>query len=278
MSGFSSFSQFSAVCSAIPIVSGSNFLAQLSELRTEEPMTRYVQFARQRAETFENNCSANTHASGLECRKGAMAAVLESSYFRQRLRQMDNVNFHVQDNSRLGQCTVITVLAAGETHDYVFYTLGHMWLVGPIFICSGLMVAVKSVLYLRKKYLMQMLMRQRALWRELVLQARRQHQQQQYMARNASNLTLPPSYESIVVPQQTHIPSNPVNDNPELGATSLAVESSEVPPPTYEEAMILFGDEKLFRVFMGDEKCQPSNSISSEGHFSGDKLHQSHKP
>ncbi|XP_065338471.1 uncharacterized protein LOC135938626 [Cloeon dipterum] len=225
-----------------------------------------------------------------------MAAVLESSYFRQRLRQMDNVNFHVQDNSRLGQCdctsysylvlatmlfsvgTVITVLAAGETHDYVFYTLGHMWLVGPIFICSGLMVAVKSVLYLRKKYLLQMLMRQRALWRELVLQARRQHQQQQYMARNASSLTLPPSYESIVVPQQTHIPSNPVNDNPELGAMSLAVESSEVPPPTYEEAMILFGDEKLFRVFMGDGKCQPTNSISSEGHFSGDKLHQSHKP
>jgi hypothetical protein len=61
--------------------------------------------------------------------------------------------------------TVITVLAAGETHEYVFYTLGHMWLVGPIFICSGLMVLVKSILYLRKKYLLQMLLRQRALWR-----------------------------------------------------------------------------------------------------------------
>jgi len=111
-----------------------------------------------------------------------MAAVLESSYLRQRLRQMDSINFHANTNSRLGQCdctsylylvlaamlfsvgTVITVLAAGETHDY-FYNLGHMWLVGPIFICSGLMVAVKSVLYLRKKYLLQMLLRQRALWR-----------------------------------------------------------------------------------------------------------------
>jgi hypothetical protein len=61
--------------------------------------------------------------------------------------------------------TVITILAIGDAHDYVFYSLGHMWLVGPIFICSGLMVAVKSVLYLRKKYLIQMLLRQRALLR-----------------------------------------------------------------------------------------------------------------
>jgi cellulose synthase/poly-beta-1,6-N-acetylglucosamine synthase-like glycosyltransferase len=112
-----------------------------------------------------------------------MAAVLESSFLRQRLRQLDTVNFHANENSRLGQCdctsysylvlgtmllsvgTVITVLAAGETHEYVFYTLGHMWLVGPIFICSGLMVLVKSILYLRKKYLLQMLLRQRSLWR-----------------------------------------------------------------------------------------------------------------
>lgn len=110
-----------------------------------------------------------------------MAAVMETTYFRQRLRQMENNYQH--DNSTLGQCdctsysyfmlsltlfavgTVITILAIGDAHDYIFYSLGHMWLVGPIFICSGLMVAVKSVLYLRKKYLIQMLLRQRALLR-----------------------------------------------------------------------------------------------------------------
>ncbi|XP_059477653.1 uncharacterized protein LOC132198009 [Neocloeon triangulifer] len=195
-----------------------------------------------------------------------MAAVLESSFLRQRLRQMELQTGEAAASGRrrrLGQCdctsysylvlatmlfsvgTVITVLAAGETHDYVFYTLGHMWLVGPIFVCSGLMVAVKTVLYLRKKYLLQMLLRQRALWRELVLQARRHHQQQQYLARNASSLTLPPSYESIVVQVAPD----------ELGAASLQA-AEEAPPPTYEEAMILFGDETLFRVLVQEKDLQ----------------------
>ena len=61
--------------------------------------------------------------------------------------------------------TVITVLALGDADGYIFSSLGHMWLVGPIFICSGLMVAVKSVLYLRRKGIIQMLLRQRALLR-----------------------------------------------------------------------------------------------------------------
>jgi hypothetical protein len=61
--------------------------------------------------------------------------------------------------------TVITVLALGDADGYIFSSLGHMWLVGPIFICSGLMVAVKSVLYLRRKGIIQMLLRRRALLR-----------------------------------------------------------------------------------------------------------------
>lgn len=61
--------------------------------------------------------------------------------------------------------TVITVLALGDSDGYIFSSLGHMWLVGPIFICSGLMVAVKSVLYLRRKGIIQMLLRRRALLR-----------------------------------------------------------------------------------------------------------------
>jgi hypothetical protein len=61
--------------------------------------------------------------------------------------------------------TVITVLALGDADGYIFSSLGHMWLVGPIFICSGLMVAVKSVLYLRRKGIIQLLLRRRALLR-----------------------------------------------------------------------------------------------------------------
>lgn len=62
--------------------------------------------------------------------------------------------------------TVVTVMALGDAADgMIFRHLGHMWLVGPIFICSGLMVAVKSMLYLRRKSIIQMLLHQRAIFR-----------------------------------------------------------------------------------------------------------------
>lgn len=60
--------------------------------------------------------------------------------------------------------TIVTVLALGNAEGYLFGG-GHLWLVGPIFICSGLMVAVRTVLYLRRKGIIQMLLRQRALLR-----------------------------------------------------------------------------------------------------------------
>ena len=109
-----------------------------------------------------------------------MSSVLENAYLRHRLRQMDQL---YPEPSTFGQCdctsysyfalsvvlfavgTVITVLALGDADGYIFSSMGHMWLVGPIFICSGLMVAVKSVLYLRRKGIIQMLLRQRALLR-----------------------------------------------------------------------------------------------------------------
>lgn len=112
--------------------------------------------------------------------KEDMSSVLENAYLRHRLRQMDQL---FPEPSTFGQCdctsysyfalsvvlfavgTVITVLALGDADGYIFSSLGHMWLVGPIFICSGLMVAVKSVLYLRRKGIIQMLLRQRALLR-----------------------------------------------------------------------------------------------------------------
>ncbi|GLV34728.1 hypothetical protein CBL_09209 [Carabus blaptoides fortunei] len=120
--------------------------------------------------------------------------------------------------------TVVTVMALGDAADgFIFYHLGHMWLVGPIFICSGLMVAVKSMLYLRRKSIIQMLLHQRAIFRELAAQqAAEQHQT--CMMRSASSATLPPSYEALVPP----CPSASV----------------ELPPPTYEEALYLISPDK----------------------------------
>lgn len=109
-----------------------------------------------------------------------MSSVLENTYLQDRLREMGAV---YEERSGFGQCdctsysyfalsavlfavgTVITVLALGDADGYIFSSLGHMWLVGPIFICSGLMVAAKSVLYLRRKGIIYMLLRRRALLR-----------------------------------------------------------------------------------------------------------------
>lgn len=59
----------------------------------------------------------------------------------------------------------ISIVALGGADDIIFSQLGHMWLVGPLFICSGMMMGIKTVLYLRRKSVIQMLTRQRALIR-----------------------------------------------------------------------------------------------------------------
>lgn len=109
-----------------------------------------------------------------------MTSVLECSYLRRRLRELEEI---YPEPNILDQCdctsysyiglsvmllsvgSYISVLALGNIDGYLFSNLGHMWLVGPIFICSGLMIAVKSFLYLRRKILNKMICRQRALLR-----------------------------------------------------------------------------------------------------------------
>ncbi|KAF6199803.1 hypothetical protein GE061_006101 [Apolygus lucorum] len=123
----------------------------------------------------------------------------------------------------LGTC--ITMSALGATEHVVFSHLGHMWLVGPICICCGTMVAIKSVLYLRRKSIIKMLLRQRALLRsfqELASQTRGPPGGEVYMT--ASTLTLPPAYDVIV--------------------SQGILESAEPPPPSYAEAMRLVEQEK----------------------------------
>ncbi|XP_026469136.1 uncharacterized protein LOC113373014 [Ctenocephalides felis] len=168
-----------------------------------------------------------------------MATVFNSPFLTQRLHRLRQRDLDYDEDQRFGRCdctsysyfalsmvlfsvgSVITVLALGDADGYIFSNLGHMWLVGPIFMCSGLMVAVKSMLYLRRKSVIQMLLHQRAIFRDLAAAQAEQAYSGGLAARSASTATLPPSYEALVTP--------------------LAPQgtSSEAPPPSYEEAMFL---------------------------------------
>ncbi|GLH08683.1 Uncharacterized protein GBIM_13867 [Gryllus bimaculatus] len=204
-----------------------------------------------------------------------MSSVLENAYLRQRLRQMDQL---YPEPSTFGRCdcrsysyfalsivlfvlgTLITVLVFGDAGGYLFTNLGHVWLVGPVFICSGLVIAVRSVLYLRKKSVIQMLLRQRALLRglqELAQQSR--NQQSGCVIRNPSTVTLPPTYEALMGASASHDSSGP----------------TEAPPPSYDEAMFLIGDEKLQVVLEESKYAASSEDELSKG------LHEAaccHKP
>lgn len=110
-----------------------------------------------------------------------MAAVFDSPFLSNRLRQIEE---QYQETGTFGKCdctsysyfllsiilltigTSVTILALGDAvDDHVFSQLGHMWLVGPIFICAGLMVAIKCMLYLRRKSVIQMIIHQRQILR-----------------------------------------------------------------------------------------------------------------
>lgn len=124
--------------------------------------------------------------------------------------------------------TVITILALDDSENF-FSSLGHMWVVGPIFISSGLMVAVKTIVYLRRETMVTFISRQRSLLRDL------NYPLDLAFPRNPSNMTLPPAYDTVVgecgVAQHTRLlsVSSQVTDNVD----------SEVPPPSYEEAVLL---------------------------------------
>ncbi|XP_059047146.1 uncharacterized protein LOC131842585 [Achroia grisella] len=176
-----------------------------------------------------------------------MATVFDSPFIRQRLHRLRHRDYDFDEDQRFGRCdctsysyfvlsmvlfsvgTVITVLALGDADGYILSNLGHMWLVGPIFICSGMMVAVKSMLYLRRKSVIQMLLHRRALIGDMVAIPAEQAYGGQ-VPRTASSATLPPSYDVLI--------SNAATSKPQPS-------SSEPPPPTYDEAMYLISDEKL---------------------------------
>ncbi|XP_045515562.1 uncharacterized protein LOC123708748 [Pieris brassicae] len=192
-----------------------------------------------------------------------MATVFDSPFIRQRLHRLRHRDFELDEEQRFGRCdctsysyfvlsmvlfsvgTVITVLALGEADGYILSNLGHMWLVGPIFICSGMMVAVKSMLYLRRKSVIQMLLHQRAIIRDM---ASIQAEYSTQVPRTASSATLPPSYDALI--------ANAATSKPQPS-------SSDPPPPTYDEAIYLIGEEKFHIDNNIDAKDETSNQTNT---------------
>lgn len=143
--------------------------------------------------------------------------------------------------------SIISVFSFGAFDDTVFANLGHMWMVGPLCICSAVMIGIRNVLYLRRRRVINMVIRQQIEVRTAAVsllllagnfisflvcpQDLRSHQgqladaQQQYSLpiRTVSELTLPPSYEQLI--------------------GSHSEEGSDLPPPSYEEAIVSMSKE-----------------------------------
>ncbi|KAF7989335.1 hypothetical protein HCN44_008009 [Aphidius gifuensis] len=162
-----------------------------------------------------------------------MATVFESPFLSNRLRQIEE---RYEEPRTFGKCdctsysyfglsvslftigTAITILALNDApHGKIFINLGHMWLVGPIFMCSGLMVAVKCILYLRRKSVIQMIVHQR-LFRHLQDLAGAQG-----VSGSGTCTPGPPTYDSVTQGQGP----------------------SELPPPSYAEAVALLHHNEI---------------------------------
>lgn len=106
-----------------------------------------------------------------------MATLFESPFLTNRLRHIEE---RYEGPTTFGRCdctsysylalsivlftigTAITILTIDGVADPQVLSDGrHMWLVGPILIVSGLMLAVRCILYLRKKSVLQMIFHQR---------------------------------------------------------------------------------------------------------------------
>ncbi|CAG0917531.1 unnamed protein product [Notodromas monacha] len=104
------------------------------------------------------------------------------------------------------------------------------WLVGPIFMCTGLLLGIKNLLYMRRaKLLFDLLLaqEQRAAERDF-------HEMESCVHRNASVVTLPPSYDVAI--------TMPSSDAVKAARTSVFSPDSEL--PSYDEALRLLSDSQ----------------------------------
>jgi len=113
---------------------------------------------------------------------------------------------------------IISVFSMGWFKDTVFANLGHMWMVGPLFMCTAVIFGVRNVLFLRRRRDIDMVIRQQI--EDIRSRQAQLPDAQQYSLpiRTVSELTLPPSYEQL-------IGSHNEGD-------------SDLPPPSYEEAIV----------------------------------------
>uniref|UniRef100_L7LUD8 Uncharacterized protein n=1 Tax=Rhipicephalus pulchellus TaxID=72859 RepID=L7LUD8_RHIPC len=127
--------------------------------------------------------------------------------------------------------TVLTILVLDDS-EQMFPNLTHMWLIGPIFISSGLMFAVKTIMYLRRETMIAYLTRQHSLLRELHLVAVEPGLLRGLQQRAAS---LPPPYEAVA----TGCDSPLCRGSTTAAAFPLLMATTEEDPPSYEEALLL---------------------------------------
>uniref|UniRef100_A0A1B6DMP1 Uncharacterized protein n=1 Tax=Clastoptera arizonana TaxID=38151 RepID=A0A1B6DMP1_9HEMI len=117
-----------------------------------------------------------------------------------------------------GTFVTITSLIPIHIKDNLILQIGHMWVIGPICFCSGIMMGIKILLYLRRKSMIEMLLRQRTFLRGMLEVAQQSHMAPpESVVHSSSTQTLPPAYDSL------------------MGTSSLC----EVPPPSFEEALLL---------------------------------------
>ncbi|XP_075558503.1 uncharacterized protein LOC142590337 [Dermacentor variabilis] len=126
--------------------------------------------------------------------------------------------------------TVLTILVLDDS-EQMFPNLTHMWLIGPIFISSGLMFAVKTIMYLRRETMIAYLARQHSLLRELHLVAVEPGLLRGLQQRAAS---LPPPYEAVATGY-----NSPMCHGSTAAAFPLLMATTEEDPPSYEEALLL---------------------------------------
>ncbi|XP_050541578.1 uncharacterized protein LOC126905679 isoform X2 [Daktulosphaira vitifoliae] len=100
----------------------------------------------------------------------------------------------------------------------VFSNLGHLWMFGPLCICTAIMIGIRNVLYLRRRRVIDMVLRQQI--EDLRSQQSQLAESQQYTMpiRTVSEITLPPAYD-------------------QLDCNNIQ-EGNEIPPPSYDEATV----------------------------------------
>ncbi|XP_050422440.1 uncharacterized protein LOC126834512 [Adelges cooleyi] len=113
---------------------------------------------------------------------------------------------------------VICIFSIGPFDNTIFSDLSHLWMFGPLCICSALMIGIRNVLYLRRRHLIDLVLLEQI--EDIRAQQVHLADSQQYSMpiRSVSELTLPPSYDQLV--------SNQIE------------EDNDLPPPSYEEAIV----------------------------------------